>query len=164
MLMKDLKRMRKNDLPIDELRAVEAALSVQPNSFAPATNYKVGAAVLDTMGDVHVGVNVENHIGKVTHAEEYALGAMVAKGRIRFAVLVCVSPGNSIPCGSCLEIMKMFADSDLSKTTIIGVRVSNPSEVVRCTFEEALQVTDAVNPDDIIQYFEGFAERCAQTT
>ncbi len=160
--MKDLKRLKKTSLSTEELRAVEAALSVREKAYAPYSGYKVGAAVLDTFGEVHVGVNCENHIYKVGHAEEHACSAMLAAGRYKFDVLVCASANGGIPCGSCLQIMREWADDDLSKTTIIGVCTGNPSEVVRCTLLEAIQVTDSFGPKDLVPYVEGLAESRAK--
>ena len=157
MLMKDLKRVKLLDLVPEERDAVALALKVRENAYAPYSEYKVGVVVADTFGEMYAGVNAENHIYKVPHAEEIACGAMLTAGRYKFDLLVCASANGGIPCGSCLQIIREYADDDLSKITIIGARAPNPTEVVRCTFEEAIQVTDSFGPGDLVPYVPGLA-------
>jgi cytidine deaminase len=78
-----------------------------------------------------------------------ACAAMCAAGERQFVVLVCAAKDNGIPCGICLQIAREWAGPDLSKTIVIGVSTEDTTRVTRCTFEEAIQVTDAFGPGSL---------------
>jgi cytidine deaminase len=88
---------------------------VRANAHASYSRFKVGAAVLDERGRVHVGCNVENaSYGLTICAERNALAAAVAAGaRAIRAVAVVTSMGSAgTPCGACRQVLAELADAD----------------------------------------------------
>ncbi len=102
--------MRLGKASVDSL--VAAARAVREHAFAPASNFRVGAAVLTKSGKVFVGCNVENaSFGLTICAERAAVCAMVAAGE-REIVAVAVATGTdrpTSPCGACRQVLFEFA-------------------------------------------------------
>lgn len=102
--------MRLGKTTVDSL--VAAARAVREHAFAPASNFRVGAAVLTKSGKVFVGCNVENaSYGLTICAERAAVCAMVAAGE-REIVAVAVATGTdrpTSPCGACRQVLFEFA-------------------------------------------------------
>jgi len=94
-------------------RLLSAARKVMKNAYAPFSNFKVGAAILTSGGDVFVGCNVENSsYGMTNCAERTAIfSAIAAKGpwlEIR-AVAVTNAQGVACsPCGACRQVIYEF--------------------------------------------------------
>lgn len=88
-----------------------AARAVMANAYAPASNFKVGAAVLAADGRMFVGCNVENaSYGLTVCAERNAIGAAVAAGARRI-VAVAITTGiepPARPCGACRQVLAEF--------------------------------------------------------
>lgn len=87
------------------------ARAVQPHAYAPASRFRVGAAVLGDDGRIYVGCNVENaSYGLTVCAERAAVCAAVAAGvRALRAVAVAtdlVEPAR--PCGACRQVLAEF--------------------------------------------------------
>ena len=96
-------------------RLLEAAKNVRRNAHAPYSHYQVGAALLDEVGRVHTGCNVENAaFPEGSCAEANAIGAMVAAGGRRIAAIAVVGGRESLepctPCGGCRQKIAEFAD------------------------------------------------------
>ena len=65
----------------DEQKLFDAATKVRANSYAPFSQYYVGAAIIDENGALHIGCNVENSsFPEGACAEANAVGAMIAAG------------------------------------------------------------------------------------
>lgn len=93
----------------------EAALAARERAYAPYSRFKVGAALVDDIGVVHAGCNVENAAYPVgTCAEAGAIAAMVASGGKRIRALLVVGDGAEpvTPCGACRQRIREFAASD----------------------------------------------------
>lgn len=91
------------------------ARAVRRHAHAPYSHFAVGAAVLDELGRIHVGCNVENSAyPQGWCAETSALAAMVsAGGRRAVAVAVCAVANEPVtPCGGCRQKLREFADDD----------------------------------------------------
>ncbi len=99
----------------DDDRLLEAATNARRHAYAPYSNYKVGAAILDETGRLHTGCNVENAaFPEGTCAEAGAIAAMVAAGGRRIAVISVVGGRDTLepctPCGGCRQKIAEFAD------------------------------------------------------
>jgi cytidine deaminase len=108
---------RKEITALDAERLVQAAKAVRQNAYAAYSGYRVGSAVLDEIGRVHVGCNVENSAFPLgACAEANAIGAMVAAGGKRIVAIAAVGGRAELdactPCGGCRQIIQEFADAN----------------------------------------------------
>ncbi len=106
-----------------------AACAVRENAYVPYSRFKVGAALREASGAVHVGCNVENAAyPEGTCAEAGAIAAMCAGGGREIAEMVVVgdSPQPTPPCGGCRQKIAEFAGPDVVITmmTPAGERLS----------------------------------------
>jgi cytidine deaminase len=97
---------------IDDL--LERASLAAANSYSPYSQFKVGAALLLTNGQVVTGTNVENvSFGLTICAERAALVRAVSEfgPGIRIAAVAVANPNNaaSPPCGACRQMLAEFA-------------------------------------------------------
>lgn len=95
---------------------LQAARVVRDKAYCPYSNFRVGAALLDENGNVHVGCNVENAAyPQGSCAEAGAISAMVATGGNRI-VTIAIAGGDEnttracTPCGGCRQRIHEFAD------------------------------------------------------
>ena len=105
-------------------RLLEAARAAAANAYAPHSNYRVGAALLTSSGEIIAGCNVENaSYGLSMCAERCAI--FVARSRLlidpnKLMVLAVAisSSGGAMPwpCGACRQVLREFADE---KTPVI---------------------------------------------
>lgn len=95
---------------------VAAARRVRAQAHAPYSRFKVGAAVRDERGRIHVGCNVENaSYGLTVCAERHAVAAAIAAGATRLtavAVVTAAVPPAS-PCGACRQVLVEFGDDEI---------------------------------------------------
>jgi len=104
----------------DEL--LDAARSAREMAYCPYSNFRVGAALVDENGSVHIGCNVENAAyPQGSCAEAGAISAMVAAGGQRIVTIAVAGGGESktrvcTPCGGCRQRIHEFSDN---KTRII---------------------------------------------
>ncbi|XP_076290762.1 cytidine deaminase [Lasioglossum baleicum] len=94
---------------------IKESIVVREHSYAPYSNFKVGAAVLCSDGTICSGCNIENASYPVgTCAERVAIGKAVSEGKRKFKVLVVVADkrNNSFvsPCGFCRQYISEFGD------------------------------------------------------
>jgi cytidine deaminase len=99
-------------------RLLRAARKVMRNAYAPFSNFKVGAAILTSKGQVFVGCNVENSsYGMTNCAERTAIFSAVAKLGPELeicAVAVAALTNNNdhgvpcSPCGACRQVIYEF--------------------------------------------------------
>lgn len=90
---------------------VAAAVAVRAHAYAPASHFRVGAAVLAADGRVFVGCNVENaSYGLTICAERAAVCAAVAAGvrRIDAVAVATDLPEPARPCGACRQVLVEF--------------------------------------------------------
>ena len=96
---------------------MEMARRARLSAHAPYSNYRVGAAVLDSRGSYYLGCNVENaSYPEGLCAEATAIGAMVTDGgRLIRAIAVVGDPNGEspcTPCGGCRQRILEFANED----------------------------------------------------
>ena len=102
---------------IDDQKLVDTAIEARARAYADYSGYRVGAAIVDETGDVHVGCNVENASYPLgTCAETGAIAAMVAAGGRRIRTIAVAGGGETlsdcVPCGGCRQRISEFADGD----------------------------------------------------
>ncbi len=92
----------------DVERLVAAARSARAFALAPYSQFKVGAALLSTTGDIFTGCNVENaSYGLTVCAERVALLKALSEGERRFVMIAVVAEPDAPtpPCGSCRQLL-----------------------------------------------------------
>ncbi|MEM7433298.1 MAG: cytidine deaminase [Pseudomonadota bacterium] len=100
----------------DEL--LDAARSAREMAYCPYSEFKVGAAIIDENGNVHVGCNVESaSYPEGTCAETGAIAAMIVAGGQRIATIAVVGGDADTnractPCGGCRQRIHEFADKE----------------------------------------------------
>ena len=108
-------------------RLLEAARAAQRRAHAPYSRFAVGAAVIDELGRVHSGCNVENAAYPLgTCAEAGASAAMVLAGGRKLGAVVVVGPGPEpvTPCGGCRQRLREFGDARTPIVVADGERIS----------------------------------------
>lgn len=106
--------MPKKKLPVGaRTRLVRAARKAMNNAYAPFSQFKVGAAILTSKGDIFAGCNVENSsYGMTNCAERTAIfSAVAAKGPRLEIVAVAVTNAQDVacsPCGACRQVIYEF--------------------------------------------------------
>lgn len=104
--------MNKKDLFILAKEAMQ-------NSYAPYSNYNVGAVLLTKSGKTYKGCNIENASYSVTNcAERTALFSAISNGEKDFEAICIVGGKNgaitdyAMPCGICRQALAEFCDAD----------------------------------------------------
>jgi cytidine deaminase len=102
-------------MTVDDERLMEVAKNARRNAYAAYSKFLVGAALVDEIGRVHAGCNVENaSFPEGTCAEANAIAAMVAAGGRRIAAIAVAggreAPEACTPCGGCRQKIAEFAD------------------------------------------------------
>jgi cytidine deaminase len=94
-----------------------AAIDARDNAYCRYSGYRVGAAIIDDQGRLHVGCNIENAAYPLgSCAEAAAIAAMVLEGGKRI-VRIAVAGGSGdlgpcTPCGGCRQRIQEFADEN----------------------------------------------------
>jgi cytidine deaminase len=103
---------------MDKQELFKLAKDAMKNSYAPYSNYNVGAALLTKDGIVYKGCNVENSSYGVTNcAERTALFSAVANGKKDFEAICIVGGKNGVitdyamPCGVCRQALSELCDT-----------------------------------------------------
>ena len=96
---------------------LDAARTVREMAYCPYSNFRVGAAIIDEHGNVHVGCNVENAAyPQGSCAEAGAISAMIAAGGQRIVTIAVAGGSDKIractPCGGCRQRIHEFSDSE----------------------------------------------------
>ncbi|MEY4830129.1 MAG: hypothetical protein RLZZ562_1925 [Planctomycetota bacterium] len=106
---------RAGDLPSHVIEQLaHSARSVQQHAYAPASRFRVGAAVLADDGRIFSGCNVENaSYGLTICAERAAVFTAVANGvrAIRAVAVVTDLVDPARPCGACRQVLAEFGPS-----------------------------------------------------
>ncbi|MCP4572568.1 MAG: cytidine deaminase [bacterium] len=90
---------------------VEAARAVRERSHSPYSRFRVGAALRDAAGGIHLGTNVENaSFGLSICAERTAIGRAVTDGVRDFTAIAVCADGHvpTPPCGACRQVLMEF--------------------------------------------------------
>jgi len=129
-----------DELGIGEQKAIKAALKAVKSSYAPYSNFKVGASLLLENGETILGSNQENAAyPSGLCAERTALftyGASGIKSPIKILAIVAFDKNDQqsltcSPCGACRQVMTEF--EQLQK---------QPYKVIFC-YEGKIEVLDS---------------------
>ncbi|MFP5205509.1 MAG: cytidine deaminase [Acidobacteriota bacterium] len=129
---------------LDDLmqRAREAA----QHAYAPYSNFRVGAALQLTSGEIVTGANVENvSYGLTICAERAALVRAVAQFgpsiRIAAVAIANLNSAPSPPCGACRQMLAEFIEPDAPVAFPVsdGVHTLPFREVLPLAFEMKLK-------------------------
>ena len=96
----------------------EIAYEAREMSYAPYSQFKVGAALLAKSGKIYKGCNIENAAYAPTNcAERTAFFKAVSEGERKFAAIAIVGGKEGeenltfcAPCGVCRQVMMEFCD------------------------------------------------------
>ena len=117
------------------LKAIEA----RKLAYAPYSNHKVGAALLDKSGRIYTGCNVENAAYTPTNcAERTAIFKAVSEGEREFVGIAVVGGlGDALseicaPCGVCRQVLAEFCDEDFK------VVLGTPDKIIVTTLSALL--------------------------
>jgi len=106
---------------MDEKEARELlrlAAAARERAYAPYSGFRVGSALLDREGRVHLGCNVENAaFGPTNCAERTALFRAVAdgvpRGAFRAIAVAADTEGPCRPCGVCRQVLAELCPPDM---------------------------------------------------
>ena len=103
------------------------------NSYAPYSNYNVGAVLLCKNGNVYKGCNIENASYSLTNcAERTAIFSAIANGEKEFEAICIVGGKNgeitdyAMPCGACRQVLAEFCDEDFK--VYVGINENDITE------------------------------------
>lgn len=99
---------------------LKAAQQARTKSYAPYSNFRVGAALLTCDGRVFLGGNIESaSYGATICAERAAVASAVSSGARSFCAIAIVGgpaeKESSVPCppcGICLQVLSEFCGPD----------------------------------------------------
>mgnify|MGYP003290835724 FL=1 len=113
------------------------AKDAMKNSYAPYSNYNVGAALLTKNGNIYKGCNIENVSYSVTNcAERTAIFSAIANGEKEFTAICVVGEKNgeitdyAMPCGVCRQALAEFCDADFK--VYVGISEDEIKEFTLC--------------------------------
>jgi cytidine deaminase len=112
---------------LDEAELVAAAVDARTHARAAYSNFRVGAALETTGGEVVTGCNVENATyGLTVCAERVALWKALSEGRDTFSRIAVVADTDepTPPCGPCRQLLWEYCGD-------IEVVIANLSEITR---------------------------------
>lgn len=96
---------------MDNKELVRLAAKAREYAYVPYSQFKVGAAVLTSSGEVYTGCNIENaSYGATNCAERTALFKAVSEGHRKFVKLAVISNNENFayPCGICRQVIAEF--------------------------------------------------------
>ncbi|MCL2576369.1 MAG: cytidine deaminase [Defluviitaleaceae bacterium] len=100
-------------------KLIKCAIEAKKRAYTPYSGFKVGAALLDTNGEIFMGCNIENAAYSPTNcAERTAFFTAVSQGIAQFeAIAIVGGMGDSLaegcfPCGVCRQVMMEFCKPD----------------------------------------------------
>lgn len=114
------KKGGKANMKQTEIQAlIDAAIGQLKFSYAPYSNFKVGAALLTKGGKVYTGCNIENAAYTPTNcAERTAFFKAVSEGERDFRAICIVGGKDGVltdyaaPCGVCRQVMMEFCEPE----------------------------------------------------
>ena len=125
---------------MDKKDLFNLAKEAMKNSYAPYSNYNVGASLLCINGNVYKGSNIENASYSLTNcAERTAVFSAVAHGEKKFEAICIVGGKNGVitdyamPCGACRQVLAEFCNADFK--VYVGI---NENDIIEFKLSELL--------------------------
>lgn len=125
---------------MDKKHIFNLAKEAMENSYAPYSEYNVGAVLVTKSGKIFKGCNIENASYSVTCcAERTALFSAVASGEKEFEAIMVVGGKNgritdyAMPCGVCRQALAEFCGADFK--VYVG---KSETDIKTFTLEELL--------------------------
>jgi cytidine deaminase len=118
----------------------KAATEALKHSYAPYSNFPVGAAALTSTGKIIIGANIENaSYGVGLCAECSLVSELFRSGGGKLVAFACVDKhGNALmPCGRCRQLLYEHHAPGMLLQTVSGIK----------TIDEVLP--DAFGPSDL---------------
>ena len=114
---------------MDSTILIEAAHAASARSYAPYSNFRVGAALLTANGEIHTGCNVENaSYGLSMCAERAVVFAMLANAldeddrKVSSVAVVSPDAAPCLPCGACRQVLREFGCEEVLVEEGSGIR------------------------------------------
>lgn len=110
---------------MDLKNAISMAKTSRQNSYAPYSNYLVGAALKGKSGKIYSGCNIENNGIMSICAERVAFTKAISEREKEFEYIVICggssldSLENCTPCGYCRQFISEFVDDNF-KIYLLG--------------------------------------------
>ena len=108
-------------------KLIDTAIEQLKFSYAPYSNFKVGAALLAKNGMVYTGCNIENAAFTPTNcAERTAFFKAVSEGVHEFDAICIVGGKGGVvteyapPCGVCRQVMMEFCDPETFRIILMN--------------------------------------------
>ncbi len=94
----------------DESSMFDMAIKARDKAYSPYSNFKVGAVVKSTDGDLFTGCNIENASYSLSLcAERVAIFKAISEGKkIKELLVVADTKEPVVPCGACLQVIQEF--------------------------------------------------------
>jgi len=117
---------------LDEL--IQQARKARTQAYAPYSNFKVGAAVVNKAGVYVGGCNVENAAyGSTICAEAAALSQAIAQGMADITDIAVITDTQAAPCGNCRQLI-----AELAPGCNVHLATPDTSEVKTIVIENLL--------------------------
>ncbi len=117
------------------LELISEAYKAKEYSYAPYSNFHVGAALCTKSGKIYRGCNIENAAYSPTNcAERTAFFKAVSEGERQFSGIAIVGDKEEYlaPCGVCRQVMMEFCDPKEFQVIL----AKNPTDYKVYTLEE----------------------------
>lgn len=132
---------------MDKKDLFNKAIEAMQSSYAPYSNYNVGAVLLCKNGNVYKGCNIENASYSATNcAERTALFSAVSNGERDFKAICIVGGKNgkitdyAFPCGVCRQALSEFCDADFEVYVAKNendIKEFTLGELIPCLFDKS---------------------------
>ncbi|KAH8111747.1 cytidine deaminase [Phellopilus nigrolimitatus] len=107
----------------DKARIIKAATEAKEFAYSVYSNFRVGAALLSSSGEIIKGANIENaSYGGTICAERTAFVKAVSEGIREFTALAVTTdmPSAISPCGMCRQVIREFCSLDMPVLLVPG--------------------------------------------
>jgi cytidine deaminase len=106
----------KNEPEMNYSELLQIAIKTKSNSYSPYSNFRVGAVLVSSDGNLYSGVNVENSsFGLTNCAERTAVFKAVSEGEKAFKTIILASDAEEFiaPCGACRQVLMEMCGPEL---------------------------------------------------